>query len=246
MSAVSARGGRRRTAVTLGSLGVGVALLLGACAAPGASDTDDGDGNGGSGGGSLSVWVDAARTPGAKQFKKEHPELDIHLTTIPNDPGYVLTKISLANEAGKGWPDVVFLNTPEDVASLATKTFDYAQPVNDLVDDNVVEGFAEGSLSGCTFSGTLYCLRNDIGQTVLWYNKSLMTKFGYDVPQTWEAYGELGARVAKEHPGYVIGDLNGKWGAGVYFTSSGCATRDVVDLTTVRIDTTGPKCARVA
>lgn len=234
------RGGGARAGLRLGvALGAAAGVTLSACAAPGVSSGSDDDG-------ALIVWVDETRTAGAEAFKESHPDLDVKITTIPNDPGHVLTKISLANRAGSGWPDVVFLNTPEDVASLADASFDYAEPLNDLVAPDVLDGFVDGALDGCTFDGKVYCLRNDIGQTVLWYNEALMTEFGYDVPETWAQFKGLGERVANEHPGYLVGNLNGKWGAGTYFTSSGCPTRDVVDLRTVRINTDDPRCTRVA
>ncbi|TDE02783.1 ABC transporter substrate-binding protein [Jiangella asiatica] len=235
-------GWRQRAQRARISTGCAIAgLFIAGCTAPGASTGGDDDGAT-----SLTVWVDSTRTPGVERYLEEHPDVDIRMTTIPSDPGYVLTQISLANQADDGWPDVVFLNTPEDVASLAAPPFDFAAPLDELVDDEITDGFVEGSLSGCTFGDTLYCLRNDIGQTVLWYNQALMQEFGYEVPQTWSDYGALGERVAAEHPGYIIGGLNGKWGAGVYFESSGCPTRDVIDLTTVRIDTSDPGCVRAA
>ena len=40
----------------------------------------------------------------------------------------------------------------------------------------------------CTVNGSVYCLRNDLAQNVLWYNKTLMDKWGYQVPATWEQY----------------------------------------------------------
>ncbi|MPZ16166.1 MAG: extracellular solute-binding protein, partial [Chloroflexi bacterium] len=242
MTATKAQRGRGRHAwVCSGYAGAFLALVLSGCTAPGAADDDDG-----TEGSAITVWVDSTRTPGVESFIEEHPDVDVKMTTIPSDPGYVLTQVSLANQADKGWPDVVFLNTPEDVASLADAQFDYAQPLDDLVDSNIRDNFVKGSLSGCTFDDAVYCLRNDIGQTVLWYNATLMKKFGYEIPTTWAEYGELGARVAEDHPGYIIGDLNGKWGAGVYFESSGCPTREVIDLSTVRINASDAKCARVA
>ncbi|MES4907724.1 MULTISPECIES: hypothetical protein [unclassified Streptomyces] len=42
--------------------------------------------------------------------------------------------------------------------------------------------FAEGANDVCTVSGTVYCLRNDLSQAVLWYNAPLLKKFGYRVP----------------------------------------------------------------
>jgi multiple sugar transport system substrate-binding protein len=55
----------------------------------------------------------------------------------------------------------------------------------------------------------VYCLRNDIAANVLWYNPTLMKRFGYSLPTTWQAYERLGLKVAKQHPGYLVGDAGG-------------------------------------
>lgn len=195
----------------------------------------------------LTVWVDTVRTPGVTAYQKAHPEVDLDIQTIPKTPGYLQTKIGLAKRSNSGMPDVVFLNSPSDIAALASDPLDYAAPLDDLIDSATKSGFADGALAGCTFDGKVYCLRNDIGQVVLWYNKTLMSKFGYQVPTTWAQYQALGEQVAKEHPGYVIGDFGGsKFGADIFFVSSGCPTRDVTASKTVRINTSDPTCTRVA
>lgn len=157
----------------------------------------------------LLVWVDDTRTPAAQQYKAAHPGEDIRIVTIPHDAGYVPTKISLADQAKSGWPDVVFLDA-------------------------------------CTFDGKIYCLRNDIAPTVLWYDAKLMRQYHYTVPKTWADYQRIGLQAAKDHPGTIVGTVNGKYGAGVYFGSSGCPTRDTLSLTQVHIDLTQPSCTRVA
>ena len=58
----------------------------------------------------------------------------------------------------------------------------------------------------CTVNGKVYCLRNDLAQVVLWYNAALMKKWGYQVPTTWPQYEALGLKVAKQHPGYLVGN----------------------------------------
>ena len=206
-------------------------------------------GMGGSRGGSsdtLLVWVDGVRTPGVQQYKKAHKDSNIRVVTIPNKPGYILTKVSLANKSGDGWPDVVFLNSPSDISSLASKKFHYATALNDLVPEETIDGFAPGALPGCTFDDKVYCLRTDLGQTMLWYNQDLMKKFGYEVPTSWKDYAAIGKRLVREHPGYVSGTIGGKWGAGTYFANSECRTRSAESLDIAHIDTSAKECTRVA
>ena len=83
--------------------------------------------------------------------------------------------------------------------------------------------------------GQVYCLRNDLAQAVLWYNKTLMDKFGYTVPTTWEEYQALGEKVAKEHPGYIVGTAGDAWTPEVFMWASKCQANDV----------TGPKAVTV-
>lgn len=117
------------------------------------------------GGDDLVVWVDNVRTPGVKEFAKAHPDAHIRVVTIPPTPGYLLGKVSLANRSRHGWPDVVFINSPSDIAALASAPLDYAAPLDGLVDKSVRDKFAPNALRACTFGGKLSCLRNDLGQT---------------------------------------------------------------------------------
>lgn len=223
------------------SLAAVAALVLSACGGTGGSSGKSGDDKG-----ELLVWVDNTRTPAAQEYKKAHPDLKIRIVTVPPEAGYVPTKVSLANRTKSGWPDVVFLTNPAEAATLASDKFGYAAPLDDLVPKSVRDGFAPGSLDTCTFSGKTYCLRNDIAPTVLWYDASLMKKYGYEVPKTWAEYKQVGLKAAKEHPGTIVGAINGKYGAGTYFGSSGCPTRDTLSLTKVHIDLTQQTCTRVA
>ncbi|MFJ9381539.1 ABC transporter substrate-binding protein [Streptomyces sp. NPDC101455] len=219
-----------------------VALLLSGC-----GGTGGGDGGGsGAGKGELLVWVDNTRMPAAQQYKKDHRDVTMRIVTIPPDAGYVPTKISLANRTKSGWPDVVFLANPAEAATLASEKFGYAAPLDALVPKSVRDGFAPGALDTCTFGGKTYCLRNDIAPTVLWYDAKLMNRYGYQVPKTWAEYQKTGLKAAAEHPGTIVGAVNGKYGAGIYFGSSGCPTRDTLSLTKVRIDLGRPECTRVA
>ncbi|TPQ15594.1 extracellular solute-binding protein [Streptomyces sporangiiformans] len=224
------------------SLAAAVALALSGCGGTGGGSS----GNSGNDKGELLVWVDNTRTPAAQQYKKAHPDLKIRIVTIPPDAGYVPTKVSLANRTKRGWPDVVFLTNPAEAATLASEKFGYAAPLDGLVPKSVRDGFAPGSLDTCTFGGETYCLRNDIAPTVLWYDTSLMKEYGYQVPKTWADYQRTGLKAAEEHPGTIVGAINGKYGAGTYFGSSGCPTRDTLSLTKVHIDLTRSSCTRVA
>ncbi|MCX5317020.1 ABC transporter substrate-binding protein [Streptomyces sp. NBC_00154] len=189
------------------------------------------------------VWTDSTRQPAFQAFQKANPKTKVKIKVV--DPASLLSKIQLANRVGSGWPDVIFDSLPSDVASLSSPLFKYAQPLNSLVPRDVQNNFATHN-AACTIDGKLYCLQNDLAQDVLWYNKPLMAKFGYQVPKTWDEYQALGVRVAKEHPGYIIGAAGASTVYYDYLWSSGCPLQSVVSSTQVTINTKDPKCTRVA
>ncbi|MDH2393804.1 extracellular solute-binding protein [Streptomyces sp. HNM0663] len=189
------------------------------------------------------VWTDATRQPAFDAFKKANPGVKIKIEVI--DPTAILSKIQLANRVGRGWPDVIFDPLPTDVAALASPLFKFAQPLDDLVPKSVQDGFSTGN-KGCKVDGKLYCLQNDIAQDVLWYNKPKMKEFGYSVPTTWAEYKALGEKVARDHPGYIIGAAGGTNIYYDYLWSSGCPLQNVKSSTQVQINTADPKCTRVA
>jgi multiple sugar transport system substrate-binding protein len=115
-----------------------------------------------------------------------------------------------------------------------------------LVPKATLDGFTPGSLDPCTVEGKVYCLRNDLAQVVLWYNKDLLTKFGYAVPTTWEEYQALGEKVAREHPGYIVGTVGDAFAPEIYFWSSKCQANGVTGPTSVTVDTGTTECKRVA
>lgn len=220
----------------LAALVVATAALATGCTGNGASPDAGSDGP-------LLVWTDSTRQAAFEAYEAANPHVDLEIEVV--DPTSLLSKIQLANRVGSGWPDVIFDPTPNDVASLAGPLFDYAQPLNDLIDEEVQDGFSTKN-AACTIEGELYCLQNDLAQTVLWYNKPLMEEFGYEVPTTWDEYRELGERVAEEHPGYVIGAVGAQNIWYDFLWSSGCPLATAESSAEVQIDTESENCTRVA
>lgn len=200
-------------------------------------------------GGTVVVWTDSTRLPGVQAYQKSHPRVKLDIVTYNGDAAgsnYLQTKVELFNRAGKGWPDVVFTENPSDISWAAQQQYGFAAPLDKgLVPDSTLKGFAPGALDMCTVGGATVCLRNDLAQNVLWYNKPLLQQFGYQVPTTWEEYAQLGARVAKEHPGYLIGTAGDSWAADDYFWPSQCPANAVTGGNTVKVDLSDPKCTRV-
>lgn len=192
----------------------------------------------------LTVWTDAGRVAQAQAYAKAHPEVKINVDAVGSGPGDVTTKISLAEKANSAVPDVVFITDPEEITNLVANPINYPLALNTLVSKKTQAGFP-GTNAQCTYGGTLYCLRNDVGQTVFWYNKPLFEQWGYAVPKTFEQFKELGIKLGKDHPGYSLGTVNGSYGLDSFFGSSGCPILDATSVTAVKINMADPKCTRV-
>jgi ABC-type glycerol-3-phosphate transport system substrate-binding protein len=192
----------------------------------------------------ITVWVDATRLPEAQAYKKAHPSAKIDLVTY--DPTTFQTKISLFDKAGSGWPDVVFSAVTTDVGWATSGKDPFAAPLNKgIFPASKIKNFAAGALDPCMVDGTLYCIRNDLAQNVLWYNKTLFDKFGYTVPTTWEQYEALGAKVAKEHPGYILGSVGDSNVPEIYFWGAKCPANKLTG-NTFSSDLSSPNCTKMA
>src|SRR5579875_1420820 len=197
----------------------------------------------------LTVWVDSTRLPGVQAYQKAHPGVKLNIVTYNGDANgsnYFQTKVELYDRAGSGWPDVVFTENVNDITWATEPGIDFAAPLNGYVPAATLSGFATNALTPCTFGGKVYCLRNDLAQDVLWYNKKLMDSFGYRVPATWQQYQALGEKVAAQHPGYIIGTVGDAWAPEVYFWASQCPANQATPPSTLTADTSSPDCTRMA
>jgi len=199
--------------------------------------------------GSITVWVDAVRLPVAKLYVKTHPKVHVKIVLYDGDGNgatTMQTKIQLWNRAGKGWPDVVFTEQANDPVWMAQAPYNFAKNLKGVFPASLIAGWPAPSLSQCTVNGRLVCLQDNLAQEVLYVNKKLMTKFGYQVPKTWQQYAALGAKVAKEHPGYIIGTLGDSYGHWLYLWPDSCPISQVVAPNTVRINSADVHCTRMA
>ncbi|MFL6115088.1 MAG: carbohydrate ABC transporter substrate-binding protein, partial [Catenulispora sp.] len=168
---------RRRT----GLLAVGAILALGAAAcssstnntnktgtAPGSTSAPGGFKSAEQTGGTLTVWVDSTRLAAAQAYQKLHPEVKMDIVTYDGDANgsnYLQTKVSLFNRTGSGWPDVVFSSQNNEAAWAVSAGF--TAPLNKgLIPQATLDGWAKNANAPCTVDGTIYCLRNDLSQTV--------------------------------------------------------------------------------
>lgn len=198
----------------------------------------------------ITVWVDSTRLPFAQAYQKAHPNVKINIVTYDGDANgsnTFKTKMSLFDRARSGWPDVTF-TADNNAASWGSEQGTGAlAPLNKgLVPASFLNGFAKGSLGICTVNGVTYCVRSDLAQVVLWYNKTLMTRFGYTVPTTWEQYEQLASKVAAQHPGYIVGTAGDAWTPEIYMWGSECPANDITGAKAVTVNTSSPNCVRMA
>ncbi|MFB6783750.1 ABC transporter substrate-binding protein [Streptomyces sp. NPDC056352] len=196
----------------------------------------------------ITIWVDATRVPAVKAYQDAHPDVKINMVTYSGDAGGATdlpTKVKLFDRTGSGWPDVVWPGI-QDPSWAASGSKPFAAPISDLIGKDVLSKYAKGAMDLCTFNGKAYCLRNDLAQNVLWYNKTLMDRFGYTVPTTWAEWEKLGLRVAKEHPGYLVGEIGSPAATEIYFWGAQCPMSQVTGDKKIKVDLKDPRCTKTA
>jgi len=247
------RRGAGRRAGLLAAAGSALALAaVAACSSGGGGGSASGTQNGfkpaAQTGGTLTVWVDSTRLAAAQLYQKQNPKVKMKIVTYDGDANgsnYLQTKVSLFNRTRGGWPDVVFSAENNEVTWAVPAGF--AAPLNKgLIAQATLDGWASGANAPCTVDGTIYCLRNDLSQTVLWYNEKLMKQWGYQVPTTWEQYQALGQKVATEHPGYLVGDAGDTFTPEIYLWAAKCGANQITGAKAVTVNTTSSNCTKMA
>jgi ABC-type glycerol-3-phosphate transport system substrate-binding protein len=189
----------------------------------------------------ITVWVDADRMTAVNDFKKAFPADASKINAVVVDRTTFPSKVLLENNINSGWPDVVFAE-PDLVAQVSDAAHHFPLDLTPYVSSTIQSNFA--GLDSCRIGGKLVCLRNDLAQYVLYYNAPLMQQFGYTVPTTWEEYEALGLRVAKEHPGYIIGEFADAFALDEYYWQGQCPIHQVTS-DTLYSNLSSPKCTRM-
>ena len=149
----------------------------------------------------------------------------MHIVTFDGDANgasRLQTKIQLWNRTGSGWPDVIFSEQVNDPIWMAQPAFNFAEPVTGLIPQSLLRQWPAPSTAQCTVNGKQVCVQDNLAQDVLWVNKKLMDKFGYKVPTTWQQWAALGTQAAKQHPGYIIGNIGDSFSHWIYLWANQC------------------------
>jgi ABC-type glycerol-3-phosphate transport system substrate-binding protein len=191
----------------------------------------------------VTVWIDQDRQPAFDAYVKAHPDTANLLKAVIVDREQFPAKVLLFNNTKSGWPDVVFAE-PRLVSRVSDAAHNFPLDLTGIVPDDVIKDY-DGQ-SNCIFDGRVLCLRNDLAQFVLYYNKPLMDQFGYTVPTTWEEYQALSDKVAAEHPGYYMGTFGDAWSFLSYFEAANCPFAQVKDTSSLIVNPSDPSCTKVA
>jgi ABC-type glycerol-3-phosphate transport system substrate-binding protein len=191
----------------------------------------------------ITVWIDQDRQPYIDAYKAANPDKADLIEEAIVDREQFPSKVLLFNNTNQGWPDVVF-GEPRFVGRVADAAHNFPLDLKPWVDADVLNNY--DGMAGCTFGDQIFCVRNDLAQYVLYYNKPLMDEFGYAVPTTWEEYQDLSDKVAAEHPGYLLGTFGDGWTFLAYFDPSGCPSHELVDDNTFKVDMSDGRCVRAA
>lgn len=240
--------GRMLSAALGGALVLAAASACGNGGGSGGGSVSDGFTQAAQTGGTLTVWVDSDRLPAAQLYQKENPSVKMDIVTYDGDANgsnYLQTKVGLFNRTGKGWPDVVFSSQNNEASWAVPEGF--AAPLNKgLIPSSTLSGWATNANEPCSVAGTVYCLRNDLSQTVLWYNAALMKQWGYSLPTTWAQYQQLGEQVAAQHPGYIVGSAGDNFTPEIFMWASKCGANQVTGPKAVTVDAKSANCTRMA
>jgi multiple sugar transport system substrate-binding protein len=189
---------------------------------------------------SLLIWSDSVRSPGHSAYAKLHPEYKIK---IENQGAALLSKIQLFNRVKKGWPDMYFEPDPNKVAIMQAAQFGYAAPLNKYFPASYWKSFGTAN-DWCKINGKYYCVKNDLAQTVLYYDQKLFDQFGYKVPTTMDEFRTIALDLAKNHPGYNVGSLGSHEMYQGFLWPSGCQMAQAVKNKLIS-DPKNAKCTRV-
>jgi ABC-type glycerol-3-phosphate transport system substrate-binding protein len=118
------------------------------------------------------------------EFEAEYPNIDVEVTTYPEDQFGV--KIDTALAAGR----------PPDLGLVGPELMNAGVllPLDDMVQEQGLDlstfnqgivGEALGPTESCSFEGQLYCLGSYTGMVALFYNKDMFDAAGVPYPAAW-------------------------------------------------------------
>jgi len=153
----------------------------------------------------LTFWGWAAGyNLAVNEFNATHPGICV---ILENDgaTNVEYAKIQDAEKAGSGAPDIAEMEYFVLPSFEITKSLANLVPygVNAYQSDEVPSAWAQVSQDG-----GVYAMPVDVGPLALYYNSSLLSKYGLAVPKTWAQYAAEAATLKKDDPGATLGTVD--------------------------------------
>jgi ABC-type glycerol-3-phosphate transport system substrate-binding protein len=193
----------------------------------------------------IEVWIDAAREESAGKFIDAFPEKGAMVTLTTTDYGQLPQKILFWNNVGGGWPDASF-SGPQIVPLINDASHSYLGDLKPFVKEDIVKGFAEGSLTNCWDGEKLYCLRNDLAFFVMWYNAPKLKELGIAPPQTYEELMTICASVKQSNPEITCTLMQQQESYINILTSAQCPIQQILGPGKIRINAVHENCVKAA
>jgi multiple sugar transport system substrate-binding protein len=193
----------------------------------------------------IEIWIDAAREESAGKYLDQNPDKADLITLTTTDYGQLPQKILFWNNVGGGWPDASF-GVPQLVPLINDAAHSYLGDMRPYLTQEIIDGFAPGSLQNCWDGEKLYCLRNDLAHFVLWYNAPKVKELGITPPTTWEEAAATCAKVKETNPEIqcFLGPESVSWFN--MLTSAKCPWQQILGPGKIRINTVHENCYKAA
>jgi len=193
----------------------------------------------------IEVWIDAAREESAGKFIDKYPDKGKLVTLTTTDYGQLPQKILFWNNVGGGWPDASF-SGPQIVPLINDAAHSYLGDLKPFVSEDIIKGFAEGSLTNCWDGEKLYCLRNDLAFFVMWYNAPKLKELGLQPPKTYEEFMTICANVKQTNPEITCALMQQQESYINILVSAQCPIQQILGAGKIRINATHENCVKAA
>lgn len=141
----------------------------------------------------TSYWEESAQL-----FEEHHPNVQVELNINANIGNILLPRMRV-----KDVPDVVYLGSTND-SEYTQKMMEEERiaPLDDVftkeLQDLFLPGLLDSKLLRPYADGKLYLAPLYYNVTGLWYNKKCFAQYGYELPQTWEEFLQLGEQAKQD------------------------------------------------
>jgi ABC-type glycerol-3-phosphate transport system substrate-binding protein len=191
----------------------------------------------------VEIWIDAAREESAAKYLDQNPEKADLISLTTTDYGQLPQKILFWNNVGGGWPDASF-SGPNIVPLINDAAHSYLGDIRPYVSQEIIDGFAEGSLQNCWDGEKLYCLRNDLAHFVTWYNAPKLAELGLEVPETYEELEATCKQVQQTNPEIQCALGPESVSAFNMMVSNQCPFQQILGAGQLRINALHENCAK--